>query len=65
MKVIDLSSVPVWTSLEEDILLNLLNERTLLNSLTDRQQTVAENLIRKNLVARVEAGELVYICKNV
>jgi hypothetical protein len=65
MKIVDLSSIPVWTSLEEDVLLNFLNERTLLNSLTDRQQAVAENLIRKNLVTRVESGELVYICKNV
>jgi hypothetical protein len=65
MKVKDLSSIPVWTSLEEDVLLNFINDRMLLNSLTDRQKTVAENLVRKNLLARVESGELVYVCKNV
>jgi hypothetical protein len=65
MKVKDLSSIPVWTSLEEDILLNFVKDSILLNSLTDRQKTVAENLIRKNLLARVESGELVYVCKNV
>ena len=65
MKVKDLSSIPVWTSLEEDVLLNFVNDRILLNSLTDRQKTVAENLIRKNLLARIESGELVYVCKNV
>jgi len=65
MKVKDLSSIPVWTSLEEDVLLNFVNDRILLNSLTDRQKTVAENLIRKNLLARIESGEIVYVCKNV
>jgi len=65
MKVTELSSIPVWTSLEEDILLNFVKDSILLNSLTDRQKTVAENLIRKNLLARVESGELVYVSRNV
>jgi hypothetical protein len=65
MKVTELSSIPVWTSLEEDVLLNFVKDSILLNSLTDRQKTVAENLIRKNLLARVESGELVYVSRNV
>lgn len=54
MKINELiNSFEIYTSNEERNLLNKLNEPVKLSSLEERDQQIAENLIRKSLLIKV------------
>jgi FixJ family two-component response regulator len=48
-----LGSFEIYTTIEEQQLLNKLQQRTKLSSLPEREQQVAENLIRKSLLKKI------------
>jgi hypothetical protein len=58
-------SVKVWTSNEEDALLEKINDLRPLNTFDDRDQVIIDSLIRKSLLIKVESKGSVYIYPNV
>jgi FixJ family two-component response regulator len=48
-----LGSFEIYTTIEEQQLLDKLQRRTKLSSLPEREQQVAENLIRKSLLKKI------------
>ena len=55
----------IWTSNEEQHLLTKINEPIMLNSFEEREQTIIESLIRKNLLIKVQGHHAVYVYPNV
>lgn len=55
---------PVWTSAEEQHILEMLNEPRDIVSFTEREQTVIESLIRKSLVIKVKGNHSTYVYPN-
>lgn len=53
----------IWVSNEEKKLLFRLNELTLLESLDERDQIIAQNLIRKSLLKKI-GFDNPYVVKN-
>lgn len=54
MKVSELvRSFQIWTSIEERALLSKLTKPTRLSTLPEREQQVAESLIRKSLLIKI------------
>lgn len=66
MKIAELvMNIPIWKSLEEQALLDCLDQPRALHSLKEREQTIAENLMRKNLLVIKLHGDITYVYKNV
>lgn len=55
----------VWTSNEEKQLLEKIQEPTMIASFQERDQTIIESLIRKNLLIKVQGHHAVYVYPNV
>jgi hypothetical protein len=65
MKIRELvMGVSVWRSNEEEDLLSCIDQPRLFCSFEEREQTIIENLVRKNLLAKVPKDGYVYICKK-
>ncbi len=65
MKINDIiSDFEIWTSIEEKALLEAIDEPKMLDSLTERQQVIAQQLIRKSLLIRVPHNGLFYVYPN-
>jgi hypothetical protein len=56
--------VSIWRSNEEMDLLNSMDQPRLFCSFEEREQTVIESLIRKNLLAKVSRDGYTYIHKK-
>jgi len=66
MKIKDLViGIPIWRSHEEQSILDKLDQPLIYSSLEEREQFIAENLVRKNLVAKLVKGDLTYLYRNV
>lgn len=66
MKIKDLvMNIPIWKSQEEKCLLDSISDLTMLNTLEEREQTIAENLIRKNLLVKIVKDNITYVCRSV
>lgn len=65
MKIKDLvMNIPIWKSQEERCFLESLSEITMLDMLEEREKTIAENLIRKNLLVKIIKDDIIYVCKS-
>ena len=63
MKVLELFSI--YTSNEESAILEKLAEDpTPIESYTDREKVVIENLIRKSLITKIQHGNSFLVAKN-
>lgn len=51
----------IWTSTEEHAILEKMDEPRLLESFTEREQTILQQLIRKDLVIKVKGNHNVYV----
>lgn len=56
--------VSIWKSNEEADLLCSLDSPRLLCSFEEREQTIIENLVRKNLLAKVPKDGYIYVHKK-
>ncbi len=66
MKLNELTrSLNVWTSNEEQEVLKKILGPTVVKSLEEREQTIIEGLIRKNLLIKVQGQHAVYVYPNV
>jgi hypothetical protein len=66
MKIKDLvMNIPIWRNGEERCLLDSITGPTMLSTLEEREKTVAENLIRKNLLIKVIKDDIVYVCRSI
>lgn len=54
----------IWTSNEEHDLLHRINEPSLLESFTEREQTIINQLIRKSLLIKVQSDKFTYVYPN-
>lgn len=59
-----IDSFEIWTSIEEKALLESIDEPRMLDSLTEREQVIAQQLIRKSLLIRVPHNGLFYVYPN-
>lgn len=57
--------VNVWTSNEEQDLLSKIHEPIMIEAFKEREQTIIESLIRKNLLIKVQGHHAVYVYPNV
>jgi hypothetical protein len=65
MKINDLiASFEIFTTNEERSVLECLNTPMPLDSFTERQQIVIDNLLRKSLISKVKHGGAVLVIKN-
>jgi len=65
MKLNELTrSMEIWTSNEEQQLLAGITEPMPLAAFDERQKTVIESLVRKNLLITVDGKETTYIYPN-
>lgn len=55
----------IWTSAEEHNLLHKIHSPTLMESFSERDQTVIQQLIRKSLLIKVETNNNVYVYPNI
>ena len=66
MKLNELTrSLNTWTSNEEKQLLEKILGPTVVDSLEERERTIIEGLIRKNLLIKVQGQHAVYVYPNV
>lgn len=59
-----LDDFEIWTSIEERALLESIDEPRMLDSLTEREQVIAQQLVRKSLLIRVSHNGLFYVYPN-
>lgn len=55
----------IWTSAEEHDVLHKIKHPSLLESFSERDQTIIQQLIRKSLLIKVEAKNSVYVYPNI
>lgn len=66
MKLNELSrNLNIWTSNEEKQLMSEICEPVPLDTFTERDQTIIESLIRKNLLIKVKGQHTVYVYPNI
>jgi hypothetical protein len=66
MKLNELTkSLNIWTSNEEQQLLNSINEPLPLAAFSEREKTIIESLVRKSLLIIVNGQESTYIYPNI
>lgn len=59
------SNVNIWRSNEEQAMLEHINEPKMVESFEERDQTIIENLVRKNLLIKVQGKYATYVYPNV
>lgn len=65
MKINELiSSFEVYTTNEEKTLLTQLDNPTPIETFTERDQVIIENLIRKSLVSKIRYGSSILVVQN-
>lgn len=66
MKLNELSrNLNIWTSNEERKLMSEILEPRPLDTFTERDQTIIETLVRKNLLIKVKGQHTVYVYPNI
>ena len=55
----------IWTSTEEHNLLHKIHHPSLLESFSEREQTIIQQLIRKSLLIKVETKNSTYVYPNI
>ena len=65
MKLVELNGINTWCSNEERAVLEGINEPRTLGSFEERDQAIIENLIRKNLLIKVQGKHSTYVYPNV
>lgn len=61
MKLLDINKIHIWRSELEQTVLNKITSPTIIESLEERDQTVVETLIRKNLLTKVTGRHSTYV----
>jgi hypothetical protein len=59
-----LSNFEIFMTNEEKVELDKLTAPTPLASLTERQQVIINNLIRKSLVSKIQSNNVIMVAKN-
>lgn len=54
-------SIHIWRNNEEQALLNKITEPKILESFEERERTIVESLIRKNLLIKVKGKNSTYV----
>lgn len=57
--------IEIWRSNEERELLEKIKELTPLSTFEEREKTIIESLVRKNLLIKVKSKENTYVYPNV
>jgi len=57
--------IDVWTSKEEQELLETITEPSILAGFNEREQSIIESLIRKSLLIKVQGKHSSYVYPNV
>lgn len=55
----------IWTSTEEHQVLHKITQPSLLESFSERDQTIIQQLIRKSLLIKVETKNNIYVYPNI
>ena len=55
----------IFTSNEENTVMDKLNSPTPIHQFTEREQTLIENLVRKSLVSKIKHDNQTFVVKNV
>lgn len=65
MKINELiTDFKIFVTNEEKVELENLSAPTLLSSLTERQQVIINNLIRKSLVSKIRSNNVIMVARN-
>lgn len=58
------NNVSIWRTNEEQCVLDKINEPKIVESFEERDQAIIENLIRKNLLIKVQGKYSTYVYPN-
>lgn len=58
-------NIPVWTSHDEQQILESIKEPVPMASFTEREQTIIESLVRKSLLIKINGQNSVYVYPNI
>ena len=64
MKICDLPQPNIWRSNEEDCMLARITEPKMLEGFEERDRTIIESLVRKNLLIKVKGKHATYVYPN-
>lgn len=59
------NNVNIWRTNEEQCVLDKITEPTIVESFEERDQTIIEGLVRKNLLIKVQGKYSTYVYPNV